>query len=161
MPPIEWPEIAADVTSGLRDRGTERRERIGAEFAGAERQIFGWVRAVGADVERQAVEPGRIEEERHRERPVAGRLPAMDEDDRGSGCATACRDEPGGQVEPVALDRQGFVGETQVRGRDVRNVPTRVSSSHPIRQRESICQPDLGGGDGRSEAGPADGSHDE
>ena len=116
---------------------------------------------MGANVKRQAVEPSRIEEERHRERSVAGRLPAMDEDDGRSGCATACRDEPGGQVEPVALDGQRFVGETQVRGRDVRNVPTRVSRSHSIRQCELIRQPELDSGDGRSKAGPADGSHDE
>ena len=51
MPPIEWPEIAATVTSGRAIEGPERRERVGPELAGAERQVFGRVRAVAADVE--------------------------------------------------------------------------------------------------------------
>ena len=93
---------------GPRDRGTERRKRFRPELAGAERQLLGRVRPVGADVKRQAVEPRRVEEERHRERSVASGFPAVDEHDRRSGRATACRDEPGGQVEPIALHRQGF-----------------------------------------------------
>ena len=56
-------------------------QRIGPELAGAERQVLGRVGPVAADVEGQAVEAGGVEEGGHRQRPVARRLPAVDEDD--------------------------------------------------------------------------------
>ena len=41
--------------------------------------------------------PGGVQEDRHRQRPVPRRFPAVDEDDAGTGCAAARRDEPGRQ----------------------------------------------------------------
>ena len=80
MAPIEWPAIAPTVTSGRSSRARRRPARR-PELAGAERQRLGRVGAVAADVEGQAVEPGGVEEDGHRQRPVAGRLPAVDEGD--------------------------------------------------------------------------------
>ncbi len=79
--PIEWPAIAPTVTSGCSTSAAERGQRVGTEFAGAERQLLGRVRAVAADIEGQAVETGGVEEDGHRQRPVASRFPAVDEHD--------------------------------------------------------------------------------
>ena len=67
------------------------------ELAGAQRQVLGRVLAVAADVEGQAVEAGRVEEDRHRQGAVAGRFPAVDEDDARATLAVTGRDEPGRQ----------------------------------------------------------------
>ena len=78
--------------------------------------VLGRVRAVAADVEGQAVEPGGVEELGVRQRPVAGRLPAVDEHDARARGAAASRDEPGRQRRRSAertvdlLERQPEVG---------------------------------------------------
>ena len=94
MPPIEWPAIAADGHLGPREQRAERRQRVGPNSPARQRQVLGRVRAVAADVEGQAVEPGGVEEQRHRQRPVARRFPAVDEDDARARRAAAGRDEP-------------------------------------------------------------------
>jgi hypothetical protein len=68
---------------GLLDQRVERGERILPELAGGQWQRFGRVLAVAADVEGQAVEPGRVKEYREGQRAIAGRSPAVDEDDAG------------------------------------------------------------------------------
>ena len=81
MPPIEWPTIAPTRDLGLLDQRVEGGERILAELAGGQGQRLGRVLAVAADVEGQAVEPGRVEEHGQGQRAIAGRFPAVDEDD--------------------------------------------------------------------------------
>ncbi len=77
---------------GTGEQRLERRQRIEPELAGAQRQFLGGIRTVAADVDRQAVEAGRMQEQRERQRPVAGRLPAVDEHDAGARFAAS---EPG------------------------------------------------------------------
>ena len=79
----------------LLDQRPEGGQRVGPEFAGAQRQLLGRVRAVAADVEGQAMEARRVEEDGHRQRPVARRFPAVDEDDAGARRSTSGGDEPG------------------------------------------------------------------
>ena len=142
---------------GPRDRGAERRKRIGAELAGAERQIVRRVRAVGADVKRQAVEPAALRKSAIGSVRSRADSQPWTRTTAGPGCATAGRDEPGRQVEPIRRRHDGLSnGEPEVGGRDVRDVPARISRSHAIGQRESIRQPDAQRR-WRQQAGPADG----
>ncbi len=137
----------------------ERGKRIRTELTGTQRQVVGGVRTVGPNVKRQAVEARRIQEQGHRERPVTGRFPAMDQDYGGSGCSAPGGDEPGREIQPVARDRQGFVGEPDIGWGQVRRTPARIAGAHAIGQRESVRQPRCRGGDGGSKPGPADSPH--
>ena len=74
---------ARDVRTG--DERLERRKRIEPELAGGQRHGLRRVRTVSPDIDRQAVEAGRVEEQRDRQRPVARRLPAVDEHDARAG----------------------------------------------------------------------------
>jgi hypothetical protein len=78
------------------DERLEGGERVESELAGAERQLLGRIGAVTAHVDREAMEPGGVEEDRVGQRAVARRLPTVDERDTGAGPPTAGRDEPGG-----------------------------------------------------------------
>ena len=74
-------EIAPTLTSGCSIRAWKAASESCAELAGGQWQRFGRVLAVAADVECQAVEPGCVEEHGEGQRAIAGRLPAVDEDD--------------------------------------------------------------------------------
>ena len=93
---------AGDLGPG--EQGVERGQRVEPELAGADGQRLGRVRAVAADVDGQAVEAGGVQEDRVGQRPVAGRLPAVDQRDARTGRAVAGRDEPGRQVEVARAD---------------------------------------------------------
>ena len=113
--PIECPTTAPTVTSGRAMQRLERRQRVEPELAGADRQGLGRVRAMAADVDGQAVEAGRVQEDGVGQRPVARRLPAVDEGDARTGLAVAGRDEPGRQLDVAGadggrLERQPEVG---------------------------------------------------
>ena len=90
--PIEWPAIAPTVTSGCSISARKAASVSAPNSPALSGSVLGRVRAVAADVEGQAVEAGGVEEDGHRQRPVARRLPAVDEDDAG---ARARRREPG------------------------------------------------------------------
>ena len=79
------------------DQRLERRKRVGPELARADRQRLGRVRAVTADVDREAVEAGGEEELGDRQGPVPGRLPAVDEGDARAGLTAPRREEPARQ----------------------------------------------------------------
>ena len=88
MAPIECPEIAPTVTSGRASSVSKAASASPPNSPPLMGSVLGVVRAVAADIERQAVEPGGVEEDGHRQRPVAGGLPAVDEDDARARCAT-------------------------------------------------------------------------
>ena len=149
----------ADRHLGLLDQRAERRQRIVAELAGAERQVLGRVGAVAAHVEGQAVEPGRMEEHGQRQRPVARRLPAVDEHDARPPGAAAGGDEPGREGDAVGVDPHRLIGEADVRRRHPRRLAPGVAGPHPVGQREAIRQPDRGGGDRGGDPDPAEHPH--
>ena len=100
--PIEWPRIAADASPPAgRSSAREAASASVPELAGGDRQRLGRVRAVAADVDGEAVEPRGVEELDHRQEPVAGRLPAVDEGDARARARRPGRDEPAGQGQPV------------------------------------------------------------
>ena len=73
--------------------------------------FLGRVPAVAADIDRQAVEPGGVEELRRRQRPVARRLPAVDEHDARAGAPPRAGMNHAGRSSPpertvVVLVRQ-------------------------------------------------------
>ena len=69
------------------------------------------------------------------QRPVAGRLPAVDERDAGPGRATAGRDEPGRQLDVVRLDGQRL--ERQAEGGRGRRSAGAGAGSRPGRGRRA------------------------
>ena len=114
--------VAEEGAAGHLGPGEERiqrGQRVVAELCDADRQRLGRVVAVPADIEREDVVPGGMEDLGVRERPVAVRLPAVDEDDARSGGPIAGRDEPrrqftAGGVDDGLLERQAAIGRRQL-----------------------------------------------
>ena len=137
----------------------ERRGRIEPELPGAQRQRLGGIGAVATDIDGQAVEPGGVEEQRVRERPVARRLPAVDERHARTRLPAAGRDEPRRQVHVAGADRGRLERQAEVRRGDLRRVLARVPGSGAVGERESVGQAERRRGDGRREPGSTDESH--
>ena len=77
--PIEWPRIATRETSGRAAIAATAALVSAANSPTDMGSVSGAVRAVAAHVERQDVEPGRVEDLGVGERPVTRGLPAVDE----------------------------------------------------------------------------------
>ena len=90
---------AAGRDLGPGEQGVERGQRVEPELTRADRQRLRRVGAVAADIEGQAVVAGRVQEDGHRQRPVAGGFPAVHEHDPGPGRPATSRDEPGRQIQ--------------------------------------------------------------
>ncbi len=78
----------------LRDGGPSVRRVL----ADGHRELLRAVGAVAAHVERQHVEAGGVQDLRVRDRSIAGRFPAVDEDDARP-CGGPRRDEPAGEAQ--------------------------------------------------------------
>ena len=134
-------------------------KRVASELATADRQVLWLVCPVAADVEQEAVEAGRVEEVRHRQRPVAARLPAVDQHHARAWRPVPRRDEPGRQVEAVDRDDRVLERHAEVVGGRLHLVAAWIAGTRAIGKREPIRQPDLGGGDGGGNAGATSGAH--
>ena len=151
--------MAADRHLGPADQRAERRERVEPELAGADRQRLGRVRAVAADVDRQAVEAGRVQEQRVRQGPVARRFPAMDEGHPGPAAPPRAGMNQAGSSRSPERTRASSNGSPRSAGVDGRRVLPRIPGPCAVGEREPVGQAELGGGDGRREPGAPDGSH--
>ena len=130
-----------------------------SELTAADRQQLRLVGSVAADVEQEAVEAGRVEEVRHRQRPVAGRLPAVDQDHAGAGRPLPRRNEPCRQVEAINRDDRVLERHAEVGGGRLHLMAARIAGTRAVGERESVRQPDLRGGNGGGNAGATNGAH--
>ena len=90
-----------------------------------------------------------MEELGDRQRPVAGRLPAVDEGDAGPGRAAAGRDEPGRQASrrPATARRRPRTAGPRSAGVDLRRPRRGKPARTPVDEREAIGERERGGGD--------------
>jgi hypothetical protein len=116
----------------------ERREGIGPELAGRDRQGLGGVRPVAPDVDREAVEPRGVQEHRHRQQSIPGRLPAVDERDPRSGRTVAGGDEPARQGQVAGRDLDGLERQAEVGRVDLRRPRDRVARADAVEEREPV-----------------------
>ncbi len=137
----------------------ERGERVQPELPGADRQRLGRVGAVTADIDRQAVEPGGVEEDRVGEGPVAGRFPAVDERDTRTWRTAACGDEPGRQLQQAGSHGHGLERQPEVGRGQRRWVLARIAGAGAIRERESVGEPQRCGREGRDQPSATDDPH--
>ncbi len=79
MAPIEWPEMAPMVTSGRAIRPWKAASASVPNSPALTGSASAVVQAVAAHIHGQAVEARRVQEQGVGQRPVAGRLPAVDE----------------------------------------------------------------------------------
>ena len=137
------------------DQRLERGERVGPELARADRQRLGRVRAVAADVDREAVEAGGEEELGDRQGPVPGRLPAVDEGDARTRLTAPSRQEPAGQAARAGR-RHDDVLERQAERRrvDRRRPRSREPGTAAIDDREAVGKRKRGRGDRGGDPGP-------
>jgi hypothetical protein len=152
--------VAGDRSGGHLGPGKERlerRQRVGPELACADGQLLGRVRPVAADVDREDVEARRDQEVRHRQRPVATRFPAVDEDDPRSRLAVAGGDEPRRQLRPGGWKRHLLEREAQVRGCGSRCERARVAGPRPVDEGEPVGEREWRRGDGGRQPGAANG----
>ena len=148
-----------DADLGLLDQRVEGGQRILPELAGGQWQLLGRVLAVAADVEGQAVEPGRVEEHGEGQRAIARRFPAVDEDDARAALTASGRDEPRRQGDAVGFDEHRFVRQAEIGRRDPGRVPARIPGTHAIGQREAVREAERGGGSGSRDPGAAEIPH--
>ena len=84
------------------------------------------------------MEAGRVEEDRVRQGPVAGRLPAVDEDDARARRAAPGRDEPGRErTRRRTPTTASSVGQAESAGREHRRAPMREPGAQPIDEGEA------------------------
>ena len=159
MAPIEWPEIAPTVTSGrairARNAAAASRPNSPALSGSASGGFAPWPRTSNV----RQWKPGGVQEDRHRQRPVARRFPAVDEHDARAGCSVPGRDEPGRQRRAVRGDADRLERQAEIGRRDPRRVATRVAGTHAIREGEAIGEPDLRGGHGGRDPDPTPDPH--
>ena len=103
-------------------------------------------------------ESGGMQEDGVRQRPVAGRFPAMHERDAGARPAVAGRDEPGRQLELARAHRCRLVRQPEIGRRQQRRMRARVAGPGAIRQGEAVREAE-GRRDGRHEPGSTNESH--
>ena len=114
---------------------------------------------MAAHVEQEAVEAGSVEEVRHRQRPVATRLPAVDQHHARTRSAVPGRDEPGRQVEAVDRDDRVLEWHAEISGGRLHLMAAGIAGTRAVGEREPVCQPDLGGRDGGGNACATNGAH--
>ena len=154
--------VPQDAAHGHLGPGQQRGEggrRVGSVLAGAERQDLGRVGPVAPDVEGQAVEAGRVQEDGVWQGPIAGRVPAVDEDDAGAGRAAPGRDEPGGQVAGVGWDHGVLGRQAEVGRREPRRPSMGEARPDPIDVGEPQGGHERGGGQPGDDAGATEGGH--
>ena len=141
------------------EEDVDGRKRVVSELTAADRQQLRFVCSVATDVEQEAVEARRVEEVRHRQRPVAGRLPAVDQDNAGAGRPLPGGNEPCRQVEAINRDDHFLERHAEVRGGRLHLMAARIAGTRAVGERESVRQPDLRGGNGGGNAGATNGAH--
>ncbi len=113
-----------------------------------------------ADVDGQAVEAGRNQELRHRQRPIPRRLPAMDEGNARPGSAAAGRYEPGGQSGRARRrHRQLLERQAQLGRRDQGCLAAREACTAAVEQGEAIGERQRRGRESGREARSTEGWH--
>ena len=115
---------------------------------------------MAAHVDGKAVKTRGAQELDHREEPVPGGLPAMDEGDARTQPTAVGGDEPARQGQPVRRgDRDLLERHAEVRRGELRGTRRRMAGSAAIQDRESIREGKRSGGDRCEDAGATEGRH--
>ena len=145
MPPIEWPEMAADGHLGpgssrrLEGRPARRSPNSPALIGMRPRPALApWPRTSKV----RQWNPAAWRKTAIGQRPVARGLPAVDEDDARARRAATGRDEPGGQVQVARADGRRLERQAEVGRRDQRRLPARIAGAGAIDEREAVGEPE-------------------
>src|SRR4051794_13484736 len=102
---------------------------------------------MAADVEGEAVEARGVEEEDVGNRPIASRLPAMDEDDPRARRASSRRYEPGGERTRPRWNGRLLERQAEVRRTEPGRPTSGLARADPIDEREAIGEGQGRGGE--------------